>query len=257
MNDISLGPLVMDASRLAFVAAVVVFVLIADHWRPHAAHRWSFRVLIAWVIGARLGFVAANAGSFAANPWDVLKLWQGGFSLLVGTVAAALVIGVAALRTRRAALPLIAGAGGAAAVFLALGSVLTGAAPDRPTGTFEALRGPDIVLEDIDRPLVLNLWATWCPPCRREMPMMLDVAAQTEAVQFVFANQGESVAQIGRFLGAGGLGADHIVLDPANGADGHAGCRRSARDAGFRWRRHPCGRPYRRDIPRRAGARDA
>ncbi|HEY9040172.1 MAG TPA: TlpA disulfide reductase family protein [Roseovarius sp.] len=221
MNGVALGPLVMDASRLAFIAAVVAFLFVADFRGFGAAARtkrqrssnWAFAVLVAWIIGARAGFVVANSASFAAQPWDAFRLWQGGFAPWAGAGAAAVMIALAALRRGAAVAPLALGAVAAAAVFFAMNSAFTGPAPDLPGGTFDALRGPDVTLDDIDGPVVLNLWATWCPPCRREMPMMLDVAAQGDAATFVFANQGEGAAQIGRFLAAEGLAADHIVLD--------------------------------------------
>jgi thiol-disulfide isomerase/thioredoxin len=31
------------------------------------------------------------------------------------------------------------------------------------------------------RPLVLNIWATWCPPCRSEMPSLQRLADRLEA----------------------------------------------------------------------------
>ncbi len=221
MNGVALGPLVLDASRLAFIAAVITFLVIAEFRGFAAASRkrwqsrstWAFAVLVAWIIGARVGFVLANSASFAAQPWDAVKLWQGGFVPWIGAGFAAAMIAFASLRQRANLMPLALGAVAAAGVFFAMNNVFSGSAPDLPGGTFEALRGSDVTLEDIDGPVVINLWATWCPPCRREMPMMLDVAAQSEGAAFVFANQGEDVAQIGRFLASEGLAADHIVLD--------------------------------------------
>ncbi len=36
------------------------------------------------------------------------------------------------------------------------------------------------------RPLVVNFWASWCPPCRKEMPALADVARQLQGkVDFV------------------------------------------------------------------------
>jgi thiol-disulfide isomerase/thioredoxin len=63
------------------------------------------------------------------------------------------------------------------------------------------------------QPVVINLWATWCPPCRREMPMMADVAANTDAAELVFVNQGEGQEIIQRYLTAENLELEHVVLD--------------------------------------------
>jgi thiol-disulfide isomerase/thioredoxin len=33
--------------------------------------------------------------------------------------------------------------------------------------------------------VVLNFWATWCPPCRREIPLLIDFAKQNPRFQIV------------------------------------------------------------------------
>lgn len=35
------------------------------------------------------------------------------------------------------------------------------------------------------RPLVVNFWATWCPPCRREIPLLKKMHAENEALTVV------------------------------------------------------------------------
>lgn len=42
-----------------------------------------------------------------------------------------------------------------------------------PDFTLETLDGGTIALSELrGRPVVLNLWASWCPPCRAEMPAL-------------------------------------------------------------------------------------
>ena len=40
-------------------------------------------------------------------------------------------------------------------------------------------------LTDERKPVVLNLWASWCPPCRAEMPAINTASQRHPAVEFV------------------------------------------------------------------------
>lgn len=49
--------------------------------------------------------------------------------------------------------------------------------------------------------MLINFWATWCPPCRREMPSMERLTQQlkSEAFSVLAVNVGESVNDIELF----------------------------------------------------------
>ena len=63
------------------------------------------------------------------------------------------------------------------------------------------------------KPLVVNLWATWCPPCRREMPVLAAAQQRETGVNFVFANQAESRATVMRYLTTSQLDLANVTLD--------------------------------------------
>jgi thiol-disulfide isomerase/thioredoxin len=80
-----------------------------------------------------------------------------------------------------AALPLALGGVLALVAHQAVTAMLTRPPVKLPDMQLIALDGSGARLGGRNRPVVLNLWATWCPPCRREMPMMTDLAADTPA----------------------------------------------------------------------------
>lgn len=65
---------------------------------------------------------------------------------------------------------------------------------------------------------VLNFWATWCPPCRAELPEIQKFAsAKHENVKFYSINMQENPEKIQSFLQENGYDMP-VLLDPENKA---------------------------------------
>jgi thiol-disulfide isomerase/thioredoxin len=228
MSAVEIGPFVLGWPRFAALAGMVLFVIAAEVLariarRPQLSP-WAGRVVLWGLIGARLGHVAEAPQVFLAEPWTILALWQGGFSPWGGALGVAV---VTALAFRRG-LPLVP-AFGALWLGLMLWLVLILDFTDRPP-----VPAPDLQLAMLDgslfafesrpaQPLVVNLWATWCPPCRRELPMLADLAATSPGVSFLLASQGETAATVEAHLARAGISATHVALDPEGALARHYG----------------------------------
>ncbi len=79
-----------------------------------------------------------------------------------------------------------------------------------PALTLERYEGGSVALAaSADRPTIINLWATWCPPCRRELPMLAAAARANPEVRFFFADQGEARSVVEAYLAE----RDDLVID--------------------------------------------
>lgn len=169
------------------------------------------------LLGARLGFVLLYLDAYLEAPWSILDLRDGGWHAPSGIVA--ILLGVAVLVWRRPdhrpALLWTAGSTGLVGG-LALGLALTLGPP--PLQTL-----PSLPLTTVDgrarsfpaeRPLVLNLWASWCAPCLHEMPVLIRAAATHPEVDVVLLNQGEQPAKIDFTLRALRIPDALLAFDP-------------------------------------------
>ncbi len=99
---------------------------------------------------------------------------------------------------------ILAACGGAAAS----GPDVPGDRPDLPVTTaaeFEAH------LAGIDTPAVVNVWASWCLPCRSEAPLLNAAFEQYgDQIEFVGVNVTDNQTDAKAFLAEFGLGFDHF-----------------------------------------------
>jgi len=71
-----------------------------------------------------------------------------------------------------------------------------------PDFTLQSAVGQSIALADLrGQVVVLNFWATWCPPCRAEMPALQEVyeARRADGLMVLAVNQNEAPDQVKSF----------------------------------------------------------
>jgi cytochrome c biogenesis protein CcmG, thiol:disulfide interchange protein DsbE len=85
-----------------------------------------------------------------------------------------------------------------------------------PDFTQTTLAGETISLAGLrGTPVVLNFWATWCDPCRREMPALQATAEQFDGQVLILGiDQGEAAPTVAAFIEEYGL-TYPILLDEA------------------------------------------
>ncbi len=92
------------------------------------------------------------------------------------------------------------------------------------------LQAPAFELEDLDakvhtldtylgKPLVINFWATWCPPCRAEMPALNRAWQQIkdQGINLIAISAGEDYDAVFGFTAEVEVGFP-LLIDPANTA---------------------------------------
>jgi len=219
MLTVNLGPLSIPLALFLTLAALLVAAavgrLTGRAGKTGIGHVLA-DMLLAGLVTARIAYVITWFDSYRGTPLAMLDLRDGGFTPWAGTAAALLVAMLHGWRSAALRRPL---AWGLAAGALLWGGVFGAVAlmqnTSLPKSPLTTLAGEPVDLSRLagGKPLVINLWATWCPPCRREMPLLAAAQKQEPGLRFVFANQGENAVTVQGYLRAAGLALDNVVLD--------------------------------------------
>lgn len=226
MQVLTLGPLVLPLSKIPALIALIVLLLTSELFnkRYPGLARWGWLCALVATLTSRLFYAAGAPSAYIHEPWTLLYFWQPGFSL-AGALIGGLLFTVWYLRRQPPVLIrgfTIFGLSsflGLALLFLTPGTQFT--QEQLPELTFTDINNQEQTLSDFTgTPVIVNLWATWCPPCRREMPM-LHSYINDPRLNIVLINQGESLVKVDQFLRSQKLEFPYLFLDNFHTASRH------------------------------------
>jgi thiol-disulfide isomerase/thioredoxin len=221
MLSINVGPLALPLGQalllIAFIVALIVGAMVGRKSRIAIAGPLS-DIFLAAMLAARIGFVIRYFEHYQSDILGIIDIRDGGFDMLAGLVGALVILGRKLWRRPAIRVPL---GSAAAAGLLTWGTVslliilMEGQSREVPESSFAQLDSSPVTLSQVadGKPMVVNLWASWCPPCIREMPVLDEAQKDNPDITFVFVNQGEQPETIVRFLNQHNLTLDNVLTD--------------------------------------------
>ena len=197
----------MTSTALVLVS-IFLFWIFVSFLTKSAAHNKRAIDILFWgiVIGflaSRITFVIALWDVYQADWFAVFDIRDGGFNQTVGWFAGLVFIMIRARGNRKLMSAYLKSALFTGVIIFPLFLFITLTSSQHSVTNVDVVTAqgkPHVVNTQMGKPLIINFWASWCPPCRREMPILQDAQQKYDAIQFVFINQKESPEKARQFL---------------------------------------------------------
>ena len=227
-----IGPFALPWGLLILVVAYLAADQLLARWARKrgwatAPHSWLLPLLA--LVAARLGFVARYADEYLAQPLSIFNIRDGGWEPWAALVVTAVYVWWLWLRKKPVFQPLVASVALFAALWMGghwLVHSFSSSARALPALQLVSLAAKTQALDQLKgQPVVINLWASWCTPCVREMPALREAQQRYPQVRFLWVNQQEKPEVALKAARGFGLPDAQVLLDTKNAMSEVAGSR--------------------------------
>ncbi|MBD3652884.1 TlpA disulfide reductase family protein [Kangiella sp.] len=221
MMSLSIGPISLPFDRfLILVCLAIAFIVgaFAAKKDKTSVDGSIAGVFILAMLAARISFVVQYWSEYQADLWSIINIRDSGFDGVTAVIVGTLALAGFAWKKPKGRRALIKGFSAGALVWtvttFAIGTI-EDTSKQLPTIMVKQMNGETVDLNQVEqgKPRVINLWATWCPPCRREMPVLEEAQQNNSDIGFVFVNQGEHSVVIEQYLQQEALSLENVMAD--------------------------------------------
>ena len=207
--SISIGPIALTVDSLLTIVSVISLWLLTAFFTRKASYKsfatdTLFYSLFTGLFAARVAFVIAMWEVYQHDWLSAIDIRDGGFNQSIGWFAGICIVlfrskkysQLFSIYMKSAAITAVA-----VFPFFVFNSMLSNQRTIETINVYNADSTPVELVLNNNKPTVINFWASWCPPCRREMPMLEYAQKNDVNIEYIFVNQGEAPSKVRQFLG--------------------------------------------------------